>query len=145
MGRAARGRGHADRCDACDTCPDRAGPTGCPVVPSPPNQPPTTRFRTPPSGGAVGPAVRIELDAADDRGSPTVRVFDDDGTICVLHAAPYACNWTPTGADVGRATLLASAVDAGGLSSLASAVTRKARRHWAAPSPRATTLDSQAR
>ena len=63
--------------------------------------------------------MRIELDAADDSGSPTVSVFDDDGTICVLRAAPYACNWTPTGADVGRATLLASAVDAGGLSSLA--------------------------
>ena len=46
-------------------------------------------------------------------------MFDDDGTICVLRAAPYACTWNPTGADVGRATLLASAVDAGGLSTLA--------------------------
>ena len=46
-------------------------------------------------------------------------VFDDDGTICTLRAAPYACTWRPTGADVGRATLLASAVDSGGLSSLA--------------------------
>jgi hypothetical protein len=63
--------------------------------------------------------VPIALDAADDRGSPTVSVFDDDGTICVLRARPYACTWKPTGADVGRATLLASAVDAGGLSSLA--------------------------
>jgi hypothetical protein len=88
-------------------------------VASPPNQPPTARFRTPLTGSAVGPRVRIELDAADDSGSPNVSVFDDDGTICVLRAAPYACTWTPTGADVGRATLLASAVDAGGLSSLA--------------------------
>lgn len=112
-------RDHDGHGDACDTCPDSAGPNGCPVVPSPPNQPPTARFRTPTTGSAVGPTVRIELDAADDRGSPTVSVFDDDGTICVLRAAPYVCSWTPTGADVGRATLLASAVDSGGLSSLA--------------------------
>ena len=65
-------------------------------------------------------------------------MFDDDGTICVLRAAPYACTWNPTGADVGRATLLASAVDAGGLSALAivrvrvnrfsATLTRKVRR-----------------
>jgi hypothetical protein len=71
------------------------------------------------SGAGVGPTVRIELDAADDHGTPVVSVFDDDGTICVLRATPYACTWTPTGSDVGRATLLASAVDGAGLSSLA--------------------------
>src|SRR3954447_14786520 len=112
-------RDHAGRGDACDTCPDSPGPNGGPAVPSPPNQPPTARFRTPTTGTAVGPTVRIELDAADDSGSPAGSVFDHDVTICVLQAAPYACSWTPTGADVGRATLLASAVDAGGLSSLA--------------------------
>jgi Bacterial Ig domain len=117
-------RDHDGFGDACDTCPDvaGAGPHGCPVVASPappPNKPPTARFRTPLSGRGVGPTVRIELDAADDHGLPVVSVFDDDGTICVLRAAPYACTWRPTGADVGRATLLASAVDSAGLSSLA--------------------------
>jgi hypothetical protein len=117
-------RDHDGVGDACDVCPDVSGPAprGCPVVASPPpkpNQPPTARFRTPRSGTVVGPSVRIELDAADDRGVPLVTVFDDDGTICVLRAAPYACTWNPTGADVGRATLLASAVDSAGLSSLA--------------------------
>ena len=63
--------------------------------------------------------LQIVLDVADDSGAPMVTVFDDDGTICMLRAAPYTCTWTPTGADVGRATLLASAVDTGGLSSLA--------------------------
>src|SRR4051794_26819988 len=122
--------GHGDACDDDDDndgirdiedlCRTIPGPElGCPEMPAPPNQPPTARFRTPTTGTAVGPTVRIELDAADDSGSPAVSVFDDDGTICVLQAAPYACSWTPTGADVGRATLLASAVDAGGLSSLA--------------------------
>jgi Bacterial Ig domain len=129
--------------DTADVCPAAAGPAprGCPIVASPPpvpNQPPTARFRTPRSGTGVGPTVRIELEAADDHGLPEVNVFDDDGTICVLRAAPYACTWRPTGADVGRATLLASAVDSGGLSSLAivrvrvnrfaAKVTKKAKR-----------------
>jgi hypothetical protein len=117
-------RDHDGFGDACDTCPDVAGaaPRGCPGVAGPPpvpNKPPTARFRTPRSGTGVGPTVRIELDAADDHGLPVVSVFDDDGTICVLRAAPYTCTWRPTAADVGRATLLASAVDSGGLSSLA--------------------------
>ena len=117
-------RDHDGRGDPCDSCPATAGPApnGCPVAssppPPPPNRPPTVRFREPLSGTLVGPSVRIVLDAVDDRGAPTVTLFDDDGTICVLQRAPYACTWTPTGADVGRATLLASAVDAGGLSTL---------------------------
>lgn len=53
----------------------------------------------------------IELDVSDDAGNPTVSVFDDDGTICTLTTPPYTCTRTPTGAAVGRATLLASAVD----------------------------------
>jgi hypothetical protein len=116
-------RDHDGFGDVCDTCPDVAGaaPQGCPILASPPpvpNKPPTARFRTPLSGRGVGPTVRIELDAADDHGLPVVSVFDDDGTICVLRRAPYACTWTPTGDDVGRATLLASAVDSAGLSTL---------------------------
>ncbi|HEX5622122.1 MAG TPA: Ig-like domain-containing protein [Solirubrobacteraceae bacterium] len=117
-------RDHDGRGDACDVCPDTFGaqPNGCPVPasppPPPPNRAPTVRFRAPLAGTAIGSSFRIVLDVADDRGSPTVSVFDDDGTICVLRRAPYACTWTPTGADVGRATLLASAVDSGGLSTL---------------------------
>jgi hypothetical protein len=114
-------RDHDGVGDACDTCPDSAGPApgGCPPPPSsPPNRAPTVRFRTPVAGTAIGPTFRIVLDVADDHGAPTVSVFDDDGTICVLHRAPYTCTWTPTGADVGRATLLASAVDSAGLSTL---------------------------
>ena len=105
--------------NAADVCPGVAGaaPNGCPVTP-PPNRAPTVRFRAPLAGTAIGPSFRIVLDVADDSGAPTVSVFDDDGTICVLRRAPYACTWTPTGADVGRATLLASAVDSAGLSTL---------------------------
>jgi hypothetical protein len=131
------GDGVPDATDGCDTVPGPA-PGGCPIPASPPNRAPTVRFRTPLAGTAIGPSFRILLDVADDKGSPTVSVFDDDGTICVLRKAPYACTWTPTGADVGRATLLASAVDSGGLSTLgivrvrvnrfAATLTKKARR-----------------
>ena len=55
---------------------------------------------------------------ADDAGNPTVTLFDDDGTICSLPGPPYTCTWRPTGADVGRATLLASAVDSDNRSTL---------------------------
>jgi hypothetical protein len=76
------------------------------------------RFRTPLSGTAIKAAQTIELDVADDAGNPTVTVFDDDGQICALSGPPYNCMWRPSGADVGRATLLASAVDSDGRSTL---------------------------
>jgi Bacterial Ig domain/Thrombospondin type 3 repeat len=110
--------------DASDSCPSTpgSGPDGCPPPPPPPaprvNTPPVVRFRTPVSSTAVKGVQTIELDVADDAGSPTVTVFDDDGTICTLTSAPYSCTWRPTGADVGRATLLASAVDSDNRSTL---------------------------
>ena len=76
------------------------------------------RFRTPLAGTKVGRSQLVELDVADDFGAPVVTVFDDDGTICTLRAAPYSCTWRPTGADVGRATLLAGGVDVEGRSTL---------------------------
>ena len=63
----------------------------------------------------------------DDFGTPSVTVFDDDGTVCTLNGPPYSCTWQPTGADVGRATLLASAVDADRRSSLGSVRVRVAK------------------
>jgi hypothetical protein len=123
-----------DFLDAADVCPTVAGPApnGCPAPPATPppprvNTPAIVRFRTPLVGTEVGPSQLIELDVFDDFGTPTVTVFDDDGTVCTLRAAPYSCTWTPTGADVGRATLLASAVDADNRSSLAGVRVRVAR------------------
>jgi Big-like domain-containing protein/thrombospondin type 3 repeat protein len=109
--------------DTSDACPTTSGSRadGCP--PAPPaaprvNTPPVVRFRTPLAGTAVRASQTIELDVADDAGTPTVTVFDDDGTICALSGPPYSCTWRPTGADVGRATLLASAVDSDNRSTL---------------------------
>ena len=105
-----------------DVCPFLAGvpPDGCPAPPATPrvNTPPVVRFRTPVSGTAVRAQQTIELDVFDDAGNPTVTLFDDDGEICSLPGPPYNCTWRPTGADVGRATLLASAVDSDNRSTL---------------------------
>jgi Bacterial Ig domain len=120
--------------DGADVCANTPGvaPDGCPAPPAtqpPPrvNTPAIVRFKTPFVGTEVGPSQLIELDVLDDFGTPTVTVFDDDGTVCTLRGAPYSCTWNPTGADVGRATLLASAVDADNRSSLASVRVRVAR------------------
>lgn len=117
--------------NAADVCPGVAGvaPNGCPAPPPAArvNTPAIVRFRTPLAGTAIGPAQLIELDVSDDFGTPTVTVFDDDGTVCTLAGPPYSCTWSPTGADVGRGTLLASAVDADNRSSLASVRVRVAR------------------
>ena len=134
--------GHGDACDAdddgdgvadaADACPTQPASTSnvCPAA-SPPaprvNTPPVVRFRTPASGTAVRGSQAIELDVFDDAGSPTVSVFDDDGTICALTGPPYTCTWRPTGADVGRATLLASAVDSDKRSTLGIVRVRVAR------------------
>ena len=57
-----------------------AASNGCPVPASPPpNRPPTVRFRSPLAGTPVGTSLKIVLDVADDSGSPTVTLFDDDG------------------------------------------------------------------
>jgi hypothetical protein len=122
------GDGFADGVDACPTVAGTA-PNGCPAGPQPArvNTPAIVRFRTPLVGTAVGASQLIELDVSDDFGRPTVTVFDDDGTTCTLTGAPYSCTWNPTGADVGRATLLASAVDVDNRSSLASVRVRVAR------------------
>jgi hypothetical protein len=117
--------------DANDACPTQAGssPNGCPPAPQAArvNTPAIVRFRTPLAGTAIGPSQLIELDVTDDFGTPTVTVFDDDGTVCALSGPPYSCTWRPTGADVGRATLLASAVDADNRSSLGSVRVRVSR------------------
>jgi Bacterial Ig domain len=108
--------------DATDDCPTKPASTANGCATPPPatrvNTPPVVRFRTPLAGTAVRASQAIELDVADDAGSSTVTVFDDDGTICALSGPPYSCTWRPTGADVGRATLLASAVDSDNRSTL---------------------------
>ena len=110
-----RQRRHPRHRPTCAPVRCRGPELGCPRrSPPPPNQPPTARFRTPGRQGArVGPTVQIR---ARRRRRPRPADRDACSTTTArsasLRAAPYACTWKPTGADVGRATLLASAVDA---------------------------------
>ena len=49
--------------------------------------------------------------ATDDRGVAKVQFFDDDRLVCEDAIAPYTCAYQARGADVGRNTLIATAVD----------------------------------
>ena len=101
----------------------RRTPDGCPA-----RLPPAARAaRQHPAGRALPDAARRDRGArvADDRarrrrrrrraeGDGVRRRRDDLRAV----GAPYSCTWRPTGADVGRATLLASAVDSDNRSTL---------------------------
>ncbi len=62
------------------------------------------RFR----GNAV---TTLAVEATDDRGVAKVQFFDDDRLVCEATAAPYTCAYQARGADVGRNTLIATAID----------------------------------
>jgi Ca2+-binding RTX toxin-like protein len=53
----------------------------------------------------------LAVDATDDRGVAKVQFFDDDRLVCEDTAAPYTCAYQARGDDVGRNTLIATAVD----------------------------------
>lgn len=76
------------------------------------DRPPTVSFTAPAAGAALGggPAV-ISATAGDDRGIRQVLFVDDDRVICADAQAPYTCDYSPRGEDVGRNTLSVVAVD----------------------------------
>ncbi len=55
----------------------------------------------------------LSVDASDDRGIAKVRFSDDDRLLCEDAAPPYTCAYRPQGGDVGRNTLIATAIDTG--------------------------------
>jgi hypothetical protein len=77
------------------------------------DRPPSVAWTAPAAGtrfrGDV--ATTLAVDAADDRGIAKVQFFDDDRLICEALAAPFTCVYRARGADVGRNTLIAVAVD----------------------------------
>ena len=58
---------------------------------------------------ATGPTLTAA--ATDDRGVGAVQFLDDDRLLCTDDAAPYTCDYTPRGEDVGRNTITAIAID----------------------------------
>ena len=77
------------------------------------DRPPAITWSAPATGvrfrGDV--ATTLAVNAADDRGIAKVQFFDDDRLICEALAAPFTCVYRARGADVGRNTLIAVAVD----------------------------------
>ena len=69
------------------------------------------------TGPAAGALLRttapttMTANATDDRGVAQVLFLDDDRIVCADTAAPYTCPYAPRGEDVGRNTLVATAVD----------------------------------
>ncbi|HEX8122981.1 MAG TPA: Ig-like domain-containing protein [Solirubrobacteraceae bacterium] len=97
--------------DKPDQCPVTAGdpPNGCRTE----DRPPAVRFATPADGARISPTRAAELTAtaADDRGVARVLFVDDGNVVCTDTTAPYSCDYSPTGNDVGSNTLAAVAID----------------------------------
>ena len=56
----------------------------------------------------------LSATATDDKAIAEVRFLDDERTVCSDTVAPYTCDYTPQGDDVGRNTLVVIAVDSAG-------------------------------
>jgi hypothetical protein len=77
------------------------------------DRPPLLSWASPVPGAALSanaPTV-LSVNASDDRGVARVQFYDDDRLLCDATAPPYQCPYSPRGADVGRDTLLAVAID----------------------------------
>jgi hypothetical protein len=88
-------------------------PTSPPAPPAD-DAPPSVAFTGPADGARLSGTPTLTADAADDRGVASVRFMAGARVLCTDTTAPYACPFPLTGADVGRATLVAVATDGAG-------------------------------
>ena len=77
----------------------------------PEDRPPGVQFASPNAGRLTAGLTTLTATATDDRGVGAVLFIDDDRIVCNDTAAPYTCDYRPTGDDVGRNTVSAMAVD----------------------------------
>jgi len=90
----------------------------CPAVNPPPppppgdKNPPTVSFGSKPT--TLKSTSTVDLGVTADNGVKSVQVRLGNRVVCTLTAAPYACKITPTGADVGKQTLVATVTDNAG-------------------------------
>ena len=79
----------------------------------PEDRPPAIEFTSPQSGAQLGTGAPTVLTATatDDRAVAAVQFVDDERIVCTDTEAPYTCDYRPTGDDVGRNTLVATAID----------------------------------
>ena len=83
---------------------------------TPEDAPPAVTFDAPAAAAALSTTAAnvITATATDDRGVKHVAFSTGERTLCVDATAPYSCAYTPTSADVGRDTLVVTAVDTAG-------------------------------
>jgi hypothetical protein len=77
------------------------------------DRPPLVAWGAPGAGDALSAnnPTLLTATASDDRGVARVQFWDDDRLVCEDNAAPFECAYQPRGADVGRDTLSAIAID----------------------------------
>ena len=82
----------------------------------PEDAPPTVTIGAPAASAVLSTTAANELTAtaADDRGVRHVVFSTGERILCTDDTAPYSCAYTPTSADVGRDTLVVTAVDTAG-------------------------------
>jgi hypothetical protein len=84
----------------------------CPQIkppPPPPGQPPKISFGSKPK--TLRSAATVDLAVTADAGVKSVQVRLGNRVVCTLTAGPYSCKITPTGADVGKQSLVATVTD----------------------------------
>jgi hypothetical protein len=79
---------------------------------------PTISFGTTPTTIKGSTSLAFNVNAA--AGVKSIQVRLGDRVVCTVTAAPYACKVTPTGADVGKQTLVAVVTDNAGNTAVAS-------------------------
>lgn len=77
-------------------------------------QSPAVSISAPTAGAVVGGMVDVAVQAADDSGIASVRLYVDQALVGVLSAAPWIFSWDSRTALQGRHTLLATAIDGAG-------------------------------
>jgi len=79
---------------------------------------PAVEILSPPAGTQVPiPRARpftVVAAALDDRAIDNVTFVVNDREVCRLATSPYSCSFSPTGADVGRITIVVIATDSAG-------------------------------
>ena len=91
------------------TCPAPPTPPTPPTPPAPPVTPPTVKFVAVPT--TIKAATTVSLDVTAGAGVKSVQFRLGNRVLCTDTTAPYSCKITPTGADVGKQSLVATVTD----------------------------------
>ncbi len=104
-------RAVVDQFDEVGRCEnvDRANVANAQDIPE--DAPPTVSFTSPAQDAKLGGTSNVTATASDDRGIAAVVLIDDGRVVGQDTTAPYSIPYTPTGDDVGRNTLVLTAID----------------------------------